>query len=67
MRNILVIAPSWVGDAVMASFPTLEEAVRASVAMVHAHDEAFAAHALHVKIGVHAGPGSLVVGLQWTL
>lgn len=48
------------GDAVMASFPTLEEAVRGGLAMVEAHERAFAEHALHVKLGVHAGPALVV-------
>ena len=48
------------GDAVMASFPTLEEAVRASLAMVRAHDVTFGTHDLHVKVGVHAGPSLAV-------
>jgi class 3 adenylate cyclase len=44
------------GDAVMASFPSLPDAVAAGVAMVHAHDARFAADGLTIKIGVHGGP-----------
>lgn len=44
------------GDAVMASFPSLAEAVAAARAMVEAHDAAHRGDGLGVKIGVHAGP-----------
>ncbi|MBN8616143.1 MAG: adenylate/guanylate cyclase domain-containing protein [Deltaproteobacteria bacterium] len=44
------------GDAVMASFPTLAEAVAAGLDMVDAHDAKLGALDLGVKIGVHAGP-----------
>ena len=44
------------GDAIMASFPTLCEAVRAARAMVEAQAVAESEHGLGVKIGVHAGP-----------
>jgi class 3 adenylate cyclase len=48
------------GDAVMASFPTLVEATRASVAMIRAHDAKYRSMGLGVKIGVHAGPCLMV-------
>ena len=44
------------GDAVMASFPSLEEAVGAARSMINLHDEAHPDDDLGVKIGVHAGP-----------
>ncbi len=44
------------GDAVMASFPSLEAAVAAARAMIERHDAAHAGDGLGVKIGVHAGP-----------
>lgn len=48
------------GDAVMAGFPSLRDAVGASVGMVRAHDLAFPDGDLTVKIGVHAGPCLIV-------
>lgn len=44
------------GDAVMASFPSLREAVAAARAMVEAQEESSREHGLGVKLGVHAGP-----------
>ncbi|GAB4110994.1 MAG: hypothetical protein OHK0013_46930 [Sandaracinaceae bacterium] len=44
------------GDAVMASFPSLADAVRAGLEMVEAHDRRHGELGLGVKIGVHAGP-----------
>ncbi|MFO0714442.1 MAG: adenylate/guanylate cyclase domain-containing protein [Sandaracinus sp.] len=44
------------GDAVMASFPTLAQALAAGLEMVEAHDAKLGALDLGVKIGVHAGP-----------
>ncbi len=44
------------GDAVMASFPSLRDAVMAAKAMVAAHEEVGREHGLGVKLGVHAGP-----------
>jgi class 3 adenylate cyclase/ribosomal protein S27AE len=44
------------GDAVMASFPTLLQAVEAGIEMVDAHDAKLGELGLGVKIGVHAGP-----------
>jgi class 3 adenylate cyclase/ribosomal protein S27AE len=44
------------GDAVMASFPTLLQAVEAGLEMVDAHDAKLGELGLGVKIGVHAGP-----------
>ncbi|MBX3269334.1 MAG: hypothetical protein KF729_03685 [Sandaracinaceae bacterium] len=44
------------GDAVMASFPSLGHGVAAARAMIEAHDAAHAGDGLGVKIGVHAGP-----------
>ncbi|MCA9605418.1 MAG: adenylate/guanylate cyclase domain-containing protein [Myxococcales bacterium] len=44
------------GDAVMASFPSLAEAVAAARQMIEDHDAAHADDGLGVKIGVHAGP-----------
>lgn len=44
------------GDAVMASFPSLAEAVAAARAMIESHDEAHPDDGLGVKIGVYAGP-----------
>jgi class 3 adenylate cyclase len=48
------------GDAVMASFPTLREGVRAALGMIRAHDAKYAEMGLGVKLGVHAGPCLLV-------
>lgn len=48
------------GDAVMASFGTLEEAARAALAMIRAHDAKYRAMGLGVKIGIHAGPSLMV-------
>lgn len=48
------------GDAIMASFPTLAEASRAAVAMIRAHDAKYRSMALGVKIGIHAGPCLMV-------
>jgi class 3 adenylate cyclase len=44
------------GDAVMASFPSLPDAAAAGIAMVRAHDARFAAEGLTMKVGVHGGP-----------
>jgi class 3 adenylate cyclase len=44
------------GDAIMASFPSLPEAVAAARAMVEGHEAVGREHGLGVKIGVHAGP-----------
>ncbi len=44
------------GDAVMASFASLPDAIRAARAMVEAQERAAAEHGLGVKVGVHAGP-----------
>jgi len=44
------------GDAVMASFPSLSDAAAAGIAMVRAHDARFAAEGLTMKVGVHGGP-----------
>lgn len=44
------------GDAVMASFPTLAEALSAGLEMIDAHDAKLGELDLGVKIGVHAGP-----------
>lgn len=44
------------GDAVMASFSSLSDAVAAGIAMVKAHDARFAKDGLTIKIGVHGGP-----------
>ena len=44
------------GDAVMASFPSLREAVAAAKAMIAASEGAESEHGLGVKVGVHAGP-----------
>jgi class 3 adenylate cyclase len=48
------------GDAVMASFATLDEAARASLAMIRAHDAKYQSMGLGVKIGIHAGPSLMV-------
>lgn len=48
------------GDAVMASFPTLAAGVRAALGMIRAHDAKYAEMGLGVKLGVHAGPCLLV-------
>jgi class 3 adenylate cyclase len=48
------------GDAVMASFATLDEAARASVALIRAHDAKYQSMGLGVKIGIHAGPSLMV-------
>lgn len=48
------------GDAVMASFPTLRESVEAALAMVRDHDRAFRAHDLAIKIGIHIGPALVI-------
>lgn len=48
------------GDAVMASFPTTLDAVRAGLAMIRANEPAEKEHGLGVKVGVHAGPCLLV-------
>ncbi|MGC4118655.1 MAG: adenylate/guanylate cyclase domain-containing protein [Myxococcales bacterium] len=44
------------GDAVMASFPSLSQAVSAGLQMVRDHDARFASERVGVKVGVHAGP-----------
>jgi class 3 adenylate cyclase len=44
------------GDAVMASFPTLADALVAGLEMVDVHDAKHGELGLSVKIGVHAGP-----------
>jgi class 3 adenylate cyclase len=44
------------GDAVMASFPTLLEGLEAALAMIRAHDAKLSDLGLGVKLGVHAGP-----------
>ncbi len=44
------------GDAVMASFASAEDAVRAAIEMVAENDEAHGELGLGVKLGVHAGP-----------
>jgi class 3 adenylate cyclase len=44
------------GDAVMASFPTLADAVTAALEMIEQHDARHGELGLGVKIGVHAGP-----------
>jgi len=44
------------GDAVMASFPTLAQAVTAGLEMVDVHDAKLGELGLSVKIGAHAGP-----------
>ena len=44
------------GDAVMASFASLEDAVAAARAMIEAHDAEHEDDGLGVKIGVYAGP-----------
>ncbi|MDB4929771.1 MAG: Adenylate cyclase, partial [Myxococcaceae bacterium] len=43
------------GDAVMATFATTEQGVRAAIEMVRAHDAKQGALGLGVKIGVHTG------------
>lgn len=48
------------GDAVMASFATTGDAVRAGLAMIDANSAAETAHGLGVKVGVFAGPCLLV-------
>lgn len=48
------------GDAVMASFSTLDEAARAGLAMIRAHDAKYRSMGLGVKIGIHAGPSLMV-------
>lgn len=48
------------GDAVMASFATLDDAARAALAMIRAHDAKYQAQGLGVKIGIHAGPSLMV-------
>lgn len=48
------------GDAVMASFSTLDEAARAALAMIRSHDAKYRAMGLGVKIGIHAGPSLMV-------
>ena len=44
------------GDAIMASFPSPAEAVRAALGMVEANRESFREHGLSMRLGVHAGP-----------
>ena len=44
------------GDAVMASFPSLSAAVEAGLEMVEVHDAAMGELNLTVKIGAHLGP-----------
>lgn len=44
------------GDAVMACFADIGDAIRAGRAMVRAHNEAMGELDLTVKIGVHSGP-----------
>ena len=44
------------GDAVMASFPSLAEATAAARAMIESHDAAHPDDGLGVKIGIYAGP-----------
>jgi class 3 adenylate cyclase len=44
------------GDAVMASFARVEDAVRAAVEMASAAGAQRQAHGVDVKLGVHAGP-----------
>lgn len=44
------------GDAVMASFATLSDAVAAGIAMVKAHDARFGPMGLGIKVGVFGGP-----------
>jgi class 3 adenylate cyclase len=48
------------GDAVMASFATLDEAAKAALAMIRAHDAKYQPMGLGVKIGIHAGPSLMV-------
>jgi adenylate cyclase len=48
------------GDAVMASFPSLSEATRAALGMIRGHDAKYQPMGLGVKIGVHAGPCLMV-------
>ncbi len=48
------------GDAVMASFATLDDAGRAALAMIRAHDAKYQSMGLGVKIGIHAGPSLMV-------
>lgn len=43
------------GDAVMATFPSGEQGLRAAIEMVHAQDEKQGTHGLGVKIGLHTG------------
>ena len=44
------------GDAIMASFPSPVEAVRAALAMVETNRASFAEHGLSMRLGAHAGP-----------
>lgn len=44
------------GDAIMATFPSLAEAVAASRSLTEAHEALGREHGLGVKIGAHAGP-----------
>jgi len=44
------------GDAVMATFASAADAVRAALAMIDASDRAHATYGLGLKLGVHAGP-----------
>ena len=48
------------GDAVMASFATLDDASRAALGMIRAHDAKYRAQGLGVKIGIHGGPSLMV-------
>ncbi len=48
------------GDAVMASFATLDDAARAALGMIRGHDAKYQPMGLGVKIGIHAGPSLMV-------
>ncbi len=48
------------GDAVMASFATLDDAGRAALGMIRAHDAKYQSQGLGVKIGIHGGPSLMV-------
>lgn len=43
------------GDAVMASFASTEDAVDAALAVIQTHDETFRGRGIGVKVGVHGG------------
>ena len=48
------------GDAVMASFATLDEASHAALGMIRMHDAKYASMGLGVKIGIHSGASLMV-------